>query len=311
MSNGDSSRDLFGMVKTWPLKKGCLWPPTFGDEKVTAAESPGSGAFLIMHSFCGHFAPSKPKLNPTNLEILDSPLIGKVLKTPKKNIQPSCDAYRLEVWWKNKTSWEKKLMIITCTSAPSRSRYPIFQLYICIYIYMMSFLYDWTSFPVMIFFLEKIQVPEFCTLNFFRFLLKQIPPLQCRKSSLLPPPCHLIHRWSSWKHERRHHLRERGRVLPGTLNNHFVLWMEMVKQPSFYVMIWNHPVEATIKNWLFGVPGGSYMCFVCLKLGGKLPYFCRQNPPVFCSHQFEGKIGGLRSKYQSKRFWGFWGFDFE
>ena len=110
--------------------------PTFGDEKVTAAESPGSGAFLIMHSFCGHFAPSKPKLNPTNLEILDSPLIGKVLKTPKKNIQPSCDAYRLEVWWKNKTSWEKKLMIITCTSAPSRSRYPIFQLYICIYIYI-------------------------------------------------------------------------------------------------------------------------------------------------------------------------------
>jgi len=32
----------------------------------------------------GHFALSKPKLNPTNLEILDSPLIGKVLKTPKK-----------------------------------------------------------------------------------------------------------------------------------------------------------------------------------------------------------------------------------
>jgi len=23
----------------------------------------------------------------------------------------------------------------------------------------------------------------------------------------------------------------------------------------FYVMIWNHPVETTIKNWLFGVPG--------------------------------------------------------
>jgi len=23
----------------------------------------------------------------------------------------------------------------------------------------------------------------------------------------------------------------------------------------FYVMIWNHPVETTIKNWLFGLPG--------------------------------------------------------
>jgi len=24
----------------------------------------------------------------------------------------------------------------------------------------------------------------------------------------------------------------------------------------FYVMIWNHAIETTIKNWLFGVPGG-------------------------------------------------------
>jgi len=23
----------------------------------------------------------------------------------------------------------------------------------------------------------------------------------------------------------------------------------------FYLMIWNHPVETTMKNWLFGVPG--------------------------------------------------------
>ena len=23
----------------------------------------------------------------------------------------------------------------------------------------------------------------------------------------------------------------------------------------FYVMIWNHPIETTIRNWLFGVPG--------------------------------------------------------
>jgi len=26
----------------------------------------------------------------------------------------------------------------------------------------------------------------------------------------------------------------------------------------FYVMIWNHPVETTIKNWLFGVPGNNH-----------------------------------------------------
>ena len=25
----------------------------------------------------------------------------------------------------------------------------------------------------------------------------------------------------------------------------------------FYVMIWNHAVETTIKNWMFGVPGGN------------------------------------------------------
>ena len=30
----------------------------------------------------------------------------------------------------------------------------------------------------------------------------------------------------------------------------------LVKQPFVYVMIWNHPVETTIKNWLFEVPGG-------------------------------------------------------
>ena len=29
----------------------------------------------------------------------------------------------------------------------------------------------------------------------------------------------------------------------------------LAKQPFLYVMIWNHPVETTIKNWLFGVPG--------------------------------------------------------
>ena len=29
----------------------------------------------------------------------------------------------------------------------------------------------------------------------------------------------------------------------------------LVKQPFVYVMIWNQPIETTIKNWLFGVPG--------------------------------------------------------
>ena len=29
------------------------------------------------------------------------------------------------------------------------------------------------------------------------------------------------------------------------------------KQPFFNVLIWNHPIETTIKNWLFGVPAVS------------------------------------------------------
>ena len=34
---GDSSRDLFGMVSLRdPFCRGCWWPPTFGDQKVTA-----------------------------------------------------------------------------------------------------------------------------------------------------------------------------------------------------------------------------------------------------------------------------------
>ena len=37
----------------------------------------------------------------------------------------------------------------------------------------------------------------------------------------------------------------------------------LVKQPFFYVMIWNHPVETTIKNWLFGVPGNNFASFSC------------------------------------------------
>ena len=39
---GNSAGDLFGMAKTSDPFKGCWWPPTFGDKKVTAAESPGS-----------------------------------------------------------------------------------------------------------------------------------------------------------------------------------------------------------------------------------------------------------------------------
>ena len=42
--NSASERDLFGMVSEfpWPELKGWRWPPTIGDKKVTAAESPGS-----------------------------------------------------------------------------------------------------------------------------------------------------------------------------------------------------------------------------------------------------------------------------
>ena len=44
--------------------------------------------------------------------------------------------------------------------------------------------------------------------------------------------------------------------MPGTLNDHFLLDGNG-ETTIFYVMIWNHPVETTIKNGLFGVPGGS------------------------------------------------------
>ena len=33
----------------------------------------------------------------------------------------------------------------------------------------------------------------------------------------------------------------------------------LVKQPFFYVMIWNHPIETTIWNRLFGVPSSNYI----------------------------------------------------
>ena len=26
----------------------------------------------------------------------------------------------------------------------------------------------------------------------------------------------------------------------------------------FYIKIWNHPIETTIYEWLFGVPGGDF-----------------------------------------------------
>ena len=42
--------------------------------------------------------------------------------------------------------------------------------------------------------------------------------------------------------------------LPGTPNNHVINGC-LMKQPFAYIKIWNHPIETTIKNWLFGVPG--------------------------------------------------------
>ena len=42
--------------------------------------------------------------------------------------------------------------------------------------------------------------------------------------------------------------------MPGTPNNHLKNGC-LVKQPFFYIKIWNHPIETTIYKWLFGVPG--------------------------------------------------------
>ena len=41
---------------------------------------------------------------------------------------------------------------------------------------------------------------------------------------------------------------------PGTLSKHFLMDGNG-ETTNFYVMIWNHPIETTIKNYLFGVPG--------------------------------------------------------
>ena len=40
----------------------------------------------------------------------------------------------------------------------------------------------------------------------------------------------------------------------------------------FYVMIWNHPIETTIKNWLFGVPG-IYIYTQCIGSCWGHPFF--------------------------------------
>ena len=34
------------------------------------------------------------------------------------------------------------------------------------------------------------------------------------------------------------------------------------KTTVFYVMIWSHPTETTVKKWFFGVPGGSIHGFL-------------------------------------------------
>jgi len=58
----------------------------------------------------------------------------------------------------------------------------------------------------------------------------------------------------------------------------------------FYVEIWNHPIETTIKNWLFGVPGKSQQFFIIF--GGteyfselicltKVSPICERTFPVF------------------------------
>ena len=53
-------------------------------------------------------------------------------------------------------------------------------------------------------------------------------------------------------------------AIPGTLNNH-VLMDGNGETTIFHVMIWNHPVETVIRNWLFGVPGWSVAFITNLK----------------------------------------------
>ena len=48
--------------------------------------------------------------------------------------------------------------------------------------------------------------------------------------------------------------------MPGTLNTQFFSWMEMVISNHFQPFsnqLVHHPIETTIYNWLFGVPGVS------------------------------------------------------
>ena len=45
-------------------------------------------------------------------------------------------------------------------------------------------------------------------------------------------------------------------------------------------MIWNHPVETTIKNWLFGVPGGDYKSF---DLHGAVTKNAGVFPEIWCT----------------------------
>jgi len=44
------------------------------------------------------------------------------------------------------------------------------------------------------------------------------------------------------------------------LKQHFFYWM-LGETPIVHVKIWNHPIETTIYEWLFGVPGTDLQCF--------------------------------------------------
>ena len=80
----------------------------------------------------------------------------------------------------------------------------------------------------------------------------------------------------------------------------------LVKQPFFYVMIWNHPIQTTIKTWLFGLPGLSWNPVICRcssfpHASGDLPFveiregLCWSSAAFFC---------GIFSIHVSKCFFG-------
>ena len=62
-------------------------------------------------------------------------------------------------------------------------------------------------------------------------------------------------RWTHLKLKRWRLKRERDIYIYTWNPKHPVLNGCLVKQPFFYVMIWNHPIETTIYKWMFQVPG--------------------------------------------------------